>query len=291
MTRQIQWRSADGQTTTLTDRVAGYRVLADGTAGLNAPSYLFSTSQFAGQDGVHIDAITAGPREVSLGMLIQAANKADLHVRTVALTRAMRPKAGPGQLIVSSDDGRARILDCHYRAGMEGSEARGTKVPGRWWKFVLQLTAYGDPWFRGETRTLSVGLGASTSFFPIFPLRLASSTVQGQFTVDLSDTDTPTPPVWTITGPGTSLVLTNHSTGKVIEVNASIGSGEIMVIDTRPGQQSVRLGDGTNLMTYVASDPALWMLQDGVNEITAALAGATEESRISGAYTPRYSGV
>lgn len=291
MSRLIQWESADrSQMITLTDRAAGYRVMADGTTGLNAPVYRLTTSEYASVDGVTVDAVTAEGREVGLGLLIQGGSEAELEGRVRALTRAMRPQAGPGTLIVSNALGVTRRLGCYYQSGLEGQEDRGSKIAGRWWKFALKFLAE-DPWWYGDPGSLSVGLGDSTIFFPIFPLRLSSSVVRGQFSIDLSDTDTPSAPIWTITGPGASLTLTNRTTGKVIQVDAAIGSGEIMVIDTRPGHQEVRHGNGTNLMTYVASDPALWTLIDGVNDVTAALTGAADESRIDGAWVPRYSGV
>jgi hypothetical protein len=127
-----------------------------------------------------------------------------------------------------------------------------------------------DPWWYGDTQIINFGLGAPTLFFPIPPVTLSPGTVQGVFTVDLSDTDAPTYPVWTITGPGSALLLANQTTGRSIEVNASLAAGESMTIDTRPGFQSVRRGDGTNLMAALASDPAMWPLIEDVNQVSAS---------------------
>lgn len=290
MARSIRWEPADGsQAIYLTDRAAGYRVL-DETVGLNSPSYRIATEQYAGVDGVTVVAVSADARELVLALMVQANDQAAFRARVAALTRAMRPKAGPGQLVVADEYGVERQLTCYYTSGLEGNEARGTKLAGRWWKAAVHLLA-DDPWWYGTERTVDVGLGAPTVFFPIFPLVLSPSTVQGQFTVDLSDADDASYPVWTITGPGSALTLTNDTTGRSIEINATLTSGQSMIIDTRPEELSIRRDDGTNLMGGVVGEPVLWPLIAGINEVTAALTGATSASRISGAYRPRYAGV
>lgn len=291
MPSQVQWLSADqNQLITLTDAAAGYRVMADSTTGLNAPPYRFSTDRYAGIDGVAVRAISADAREVVLGLLVQANDRDTFRARVAGLTRAMRPLTGPGTLIVTDENGVSRQLTCYYTGGLEGSEARGTKLPDRWWKAAIHLMAP-DPWWYGDTQIISVGLGAPTLFFPIPPVTLSPGTVQGVFTVDLGDSDAPTYPVWTITGPGSALLLANQTTGRSIEINASLAAGETMTIDTRPGFQSVRRGDGTNLMAALASDPAMWPLIEDINQVSASLTGATSASRIRGVYQPRYAGI
>lgn len=276
---------------TLTDRAAGYRVLAEGTTGLVAPPYRFATDQYAGIDGSRVQFIAADPREVVLGMMVQAYDTPTLTQRLRALVRAMRPKAGPGTLTVTDETGQARTLACYYTGGLEGLEARSATLPGQWVKAAVHLYAP-DPWWYGPPQTLSVGLGQPVTFFPFFPLRLSSSTVQGQFTVDLSDSDAPTYPLWTVTGPGSSLQLSNDTTGRSITIDATLDAGQTMTVDTRPGLQSVRRSDGANLLGFISddSDPALWPLVEDVNQVTAALTSATSGSRIVAEFSPRYSG-
>jgi hypothetical protein len=83
-------------------------------------------------------------------------------------------------------------------------------------------------------------------------------------------------PVWTIIGPGSSLVLTNLTTNRTLTVNATVAAGDSIVIDTRPGQKSVRRGDGTNLLSSLVGDPELWSLTESVNQVSAVLTGAIE---------------
>ena len=286
MANSYTWTAADGTSLDLSDQSSGYIVTKDGTAGFFSPSYDLVADEYAGIDGATVQAIRAAPAEPTLGLYVSASSPTEFRQKLRGLVRTMRPKAGPGTLTVRNETGEARNLDCYCRGGMEGAEARFSA----WVTAVLRFYAP-DPWWYGDERSVDVGLGAGTAFFPIFPLTLAPSNVQGQFTIDLSDTDAPTYPTWTITGPGSTLVLTNTTTGRSIQVNTTLNPGDTMVITTSPGAQSVRRGDGTNLMGSVTGDPALWPLIEDVNTVTATLTGATTDSHISGVYRPRYAGI
>jgi hypothetical protein len=291
MARQLTWVPPDGSPEIiLNDPSAGYAVKAAGTRGLSSPPYRLTAETYAGIPGTTLQAIQADQREVSLGLQVEGATVAEFRARWRALIRAMRPMAGDGVLAVADESGTRRSLACRYVSGLEGDAE--AEFPGRIGRAVLKLVAF-DPWFYGDEQEVSFSLGAPTSFFTPgvgFPLTLSSSSVQGSFAIDLSDSDSPTPVTWTITGPGTALTLTNVTTGQVITVTATLTSGQTMIIDTRPGYQSVRRGDGTNLMGSVTSDPALWSLIEDQNEITASMTGATAASRIEASFQPRYAG-
>lgn len=290
MAEQITWTTADGNTTIdLTDQSAGYTVLADGTRGLRSLAYELATTKYAGIDGEHVDYVTAVANEPTIGLSIQAGDEDSFRAQSRSLVRAMRPKAGPGALTVRNETGEARTLICRCVGGFEGDSATDVTLPGAWWKLALKFHAE-DPWWYGDPQNISVGLGAPTTFFPIFPLTLSSSSVQGTFTVDLSGSDDGAYPVWTVIGPGSGLTLSNQTTGQSITVNASLAAGELMTIDTRPGNQSIRRGDGTNLLGALSSDPALWKLIEDVNQVSAVLIGATSSSRITGNFQPRFAG-
>lgn len=290
MAEQFTWTAADGTVIDFTDEAAGYSILADGTRGLRSVPWDFTASTYAGIDGETITNVRAAAGQVTLGLMVRANGETDLRSRVRGLVRAMRPHAGFGVLAVKNESGEARSLNCYGAGGLEGDEAKDAILTGSWWRVALKLYAP-DPWWYGEQRSISVGLGVPTTFFPIFPLRLSPSTVQGAFSVDLSDTDTPSFPVWTITGPGTSLILTNLTTGQTLELSMTLTAGQSMVIDTRPGFRSIRREDGTNLLSAVSGEPRLWPLVESLNDITAVLADATVDSRIEGSYQPRYAGI
>jgi hypothetical protein len=284
------WTSADGKVIELTDPVAGLSVQANGTRGLRSVTYQFTTERFAGMDGETVRAITAEPTRPSLGLLLRARDEAELRQRMRMLVRAMRPKAGMGTLSVGTETGETRNLGCYLEGGLEGDQSDDTHMPGMWWRAVLRFYAP-DPWWLGSERIVKFGLGAPIPFYPIPPVALSSSTVQGQFTLDLSDMDEPTFPVWTVTGPGSMLVLTNRTSGRSLTVNVDLAAGDTLTVDTRPNLESIRLGNGTNAMPAVLGYPDLWPLIDTVNDLQVSLTGATAATQIVGSYRPRYAGI
>lgn len=291
MAEQVVWTTPDGATAIdLTDEASGFVVLGDGTSGLRSVAYQMTTQSYAGIDGETVQAIRAVGSNPTLGVLLQATDVVDYRTKARSLVRAMRPKAGVGSLTVTNEQGEVRSLGCYCVGGLEGDEGSDVSLPGRWWKLALKFYAP-DPWWVGEEQTLSVGLGAPTTFFPIFPMVLSPSTIQGGFAVDLSDSDDGAFPVWTITGPGSSLVLSNGTSNRSLTINTTLSSTDTLIVDTRPGLQSVRLGDGTNRLGSVAGYPDLWPLEPTVNNVTAALTGATSTSRITAVYTPRFAGI
>jgi hypothetical protein len=154
-------------------------VQANGTRGLRSVGYELTTTRYAGIDGETVNAIHALPNadDRPAGGVLRG--------RGVAAGEDPRPGARdapegrPGHA-----HGRQRArrrsgsLTCYCTGGMEGDEAIDVTLPGHWWKVALKFYAP-DPWWYGDEQRRSMGLGAGANFFPIFPLVLAPSTVQG----------------------------------------------------------------------------------------------------------------
>jgi hypothetical protein len=287
------WSAPDGSVTDLSAWGAGNYVLDEGTTGLLAPGYEFATQPFAGVDGETLQQVTAQPAQPVLAVDFVASDGAELRARLRALAHALRPRRGIGTLRAVADDGAERRLPCYYRQGLESGTYRVTR-----YRTALEFWAP-SPWWRGTPYTWGYGLSAPGPFFPILPLSLASTTITGAATVDLSDTDAPTYPTWTVTGPGSQLTLTNNTTGQSLVLNAPIGDGQLVVIDTRPGYQSVRAATrdtsgavilGASLFGSLSTDPALWPLVDGVNDVSVLLTGAGAASRVDVTAERLYSG-
>lgn len=294
MTRWL-WTAANGIITDLSEWSAGTYVVGDGTGGHLAPTYDFVTQETTGVDGEQLQQVNAQAGSPVLAIDLVASDGAELRQRLRSLAHALRPRAGLGKLTAVADDGTARSLPCYYRKGLESGTYRVTR-----YRAALEFWAP-SPWWRGEQLTFAYGLAAPSAFFPILPLTLSPSTISGQTTFDLSDTDAPTFPRWTITGPGSQLTLRNTwqvidedglpqtRTGELV-LTTPIGDGRVVTIDTRPGRQSIRLDDGTSLFGSLASDPAMWPLVDGVNTVTALLTAAGAASRIAVVADRLYSG-
>lgn len=233
------WTAADGTVTELhgaTAWAAGSYVLADGTSGHLAPAYEFQSQTYAGVDGAVLQQVTPQPAAPILAVDIVGAGGVSLAARVRGLAHALRPRAGAGTLTAVGDDGTVRTLPCYYRKGLESGVYRDARF-----RAALEFWAP-SPWWRGTPLTVSWALAGARAFFPLLPMYLSPSTISGQVTVDLSDTDSQTFPQWTVTGPGDQITLTNDTVGRslVLPVPGGIGDGQLVIIDTRPGFQSIR---------------------------------------------------
>ena len=296
MTRWL-WTAPDGSITDLSAWSSGTHIVAEGTSGQVAPDYQFVTQQFAAVDGATLQQVVPQPRVTVLALdLVTSAAGTALRDRLRTLAHVLRPRPGTGTLTAEADDGSARrTLPCRYRRGLESGVLRA----GR---FRAALEFWSEsPWWRGERLVFPWSLAAPSAFFPILPLRLSPSTIAGTVTFDLADTDARTYPTWTVTGPGSQLTLRNawqeldedgvpQTRTAELVLNAPIGDGQTVTIDTRPGRQSVLRGDGVSLFGSLGSDPAMWPLVDGVNTVSALLTNAGAASRVELAADRLYSG-
>jgi hypothetical protein len=236
-----------------------------------------------GQPGARHRASRYKPREFTLKLTLSAADEPSLRTAQRQLVYAMDPTRGEGIIRVQSPIGDVREIGCYYTAGLGMDEKPGTNGPGMQ-QAAVTFRAY-DPYWReplDEIRSFTVG--PSPSFFPFFPLRLTSSEIAVDVTVVNGDVEAW--PVWTITGPGSGIVLRNLTTGQSLVFRATaLGAGESIVIDTRPGIKTVTLNsqnplfsasvyDGTNLAPDVGITSALWSLKAGPNATRLEMAGA-----------------
>ena len=103
-------------------------------------------------------------------------------------------------------------------------------------------------------------------------------------------------PVITITGPATSLVITNDTTGDEIQLDYTVANGETVTIDTLA--LTVENGNGDNLMPYLTGDLATFTLAPPpqaparVNEITVTFSQAKiGRSEVTLTWRNRYIGI
>jgi hypothetical protein len=201
----------------------------------------------------------------------------------------VNPMKNEGKLKSVSADGSQRELNCLYTSGLEGNEDKDNQ--GFWWKKIILVFRAFDPfWYDSSSIVQTFKINENPGlFFPILPLRLASSTVFADITIDNTG-DVETYPEWIVQGPGESIVLTNLSTGETTSLDLSLEAGETVTIDTSPNAKTVTKSDGSNLFYTLSDDSSLWALQEGNNSIQIQMANATADSSIQLTYKNRYWG-
>lgn len=191
-----------------------------------------------------------------------------------------------GTLRVISVVGDTREIRAHYAGGAEWSEGWN-----RAHRVTLQLLAPWPFWQDGSDQVLSWNAAAAGKWFPIpkpsgVYIRLAGSVLQGQSITNDGDVDAW--PVWTITGPATanssgspSISITNLDTGEAIELARDLGTGERIVVDTRPGAKTVVDQSGASLWEAVQPGASLFPLRRGVNRIQVRIEDPQSQTRVS----------
>lgn len=292
------WTGANGDEVHLTDCPGGID-WTDGRSGEDMPPFTVTEDAMpeGDQPTALIRGVRAAPRIMTLPLLVHAPSNAGFRARQQRLIRAFNPIPGDGRLRYLQPDGTTRVLTARYDSGAEGSDIRDRT--GLWWRlWAVQLRAVDPYWSSLAAESLSFGAaGEGAGFFPLLPVRLASSAVLGETTATLAG-DVRTWGVWTITGPADGLTtLANRTTGREVKLNLTgdyeLGEGETVVVDMHPSRASVTAytvaePDGVNWFGARVGVPQMWWLEPGANDITLSVTGATGATALRFDYTPRW---
>lgn len=291
MADKIIWIDASGNTYPLTSDYK-FRVLS-GMKGRFMPPISFTKDEVPLQHGSRTRQRKVKDRDVDIPLLIKAETEVELRDKMRSTLRMLNPLKDDGILRCIAADGSVRELTCRYSGGLEGDESRENK--GKWWQKAILVFNADDPfWHDSSTIVQTFKLNENPgTFFPILPLRLVSSTVFADITIDNTG-DVETYPEWIISGPGEAIKITNMTTGEVIyfdHPDAILQAGETVTINTTPfgpNKKTITKSDGTNVFYWLSDDSSLWELQDGNNAIQIQMANATSDSFIQLTYKNRY---
>lgn len=281
----ISFTDPAGSVTKFSDWTNGW-VLQPGAKGLDMPTYAFTQDESPGIDGYAIRQVRAGGKEIALPVAFWADDSRAAYLqRRRTLIRSLNPKRGLGTLTVAQADGTTRTIGACYSAGLEGDESLDSA--GARWCIVALTFACPSPFWLGAEVTTEWRAAVAANFFPILPLAVGNSQVLGAVTVD-NDGDDDAFPVWTVTGPATTISLTNVTTGEVLVLTHTISVGDTVVIDTRERQQTAVLNGTTNLWGDLSDASTMWALEPGINDLTLTVTGSTVNTRVRMTYQPRY---
>jgi hypothetical protein len=291
MPETIQWIDANGVAYTISPRQSDIQTLMD-IKGRYMPPIAFVEDDVPQQPGSRLRDTRIRPREVDLAVMIKGSTEIELRTNIRAWLHRLHATRGNGKLRITAPDGSQRELVCRYSTGMSGIETPETS--GQWFQKMLFVLRAVDPyWYAVSPVVASYAPGTPAPFFPFFPLRLATAGVFAVASID-NGGDVETWPVWIISGPCTSLTLTNQTTGKVLALTATLLAGETVTIDTRLGYKTVVKtaagGATSNLFSSLSNTSALWELIRGVNSIKIEMTGTSAESLAQISYYERYLG-
>jgi len=282
MTAEITtWIDASGSATTLDVDLDA--------SGRFAPGPAFITNGVPGAPGERLRSVRHVPHDFTIRVVVSGADEPAVRTSLRALVHAMDPTRGDGIIRVQSPIGDVREIVCRYVDGLGLDEKVGSTGPQVQFADV-KFRAF-DPYWRDSSDVVTpYVVGVTPTFFPIFPIRLTAS----EIAVDASVTnggDVEAWPVWQITGPGSSIVLRNVTTGKLLQFSTlSLSAGEFVSVDTRPEAVSqVVKSNGTSVFSDLTATSSLWSLTAGLNAIRLEMGGALAgSSSLTLSYRQKY---
>lgn len=248
--------------------------LLRGMAGRGLPPIEVVTRQVPQRAGAVRVAARHLERTISIPLLLDG----DVSTHRTLLRswgRALNCVAGTGTLRFDLVDGTQRQIAASFVGGLELAEDVG------WMTLADAQFLCHDPYFEdvSETSDQVAGGTIASTFFPFFPLRLSSSEIAAELTVSNSG-DVEAWPVITVRGPATNPSILNVTAGKTLALTGSIGAGETVTLDSRPGAKTVRRQDGVNL--YSSLTTAQWSpLTVGSNRVRLEATGTTTDTLVS----------
>lgn len=240
----MTWQGWDGTVWDLTDGTAGLFLVPTGVRGLAMPPIDRFTQESPAVAGTRWRGSRAGEREVFWPLYIFSDGTAQDWVDyDRAFWRTMHPDL-PGVWTVAQPDGTMRSLTARFADDGDHSFQQDPAKTG-WELYAITLVAE-QPYWQGTPiiRTWRGGTGTS-GFFGAGapPFTIGSGATLDVATID-NPGDVPAYPVYTISGPTTSVTV--GIGGRIVEVPFAIASGQSLTIDTGPTAQTAFDSNGVD---------------------------------------------
>lgn len=238
---------------------------------------------------IFIDS-TLQERSLSFNFTILADSSKDLMNKRRFVSKVLNPRNGLGTLRYEKGGFIYEITAIAESIPQypSGSENRGMTYQ----RVVIDLIAP-DPYWRSlnqESKPLQAYVG-NFKLPMTFPFELG---VSGSSTTLYNDGDAPAPVQIKINGPTTNPQIFNRTTGEYIRINRTIAKGEVMNIDTTPGQKSIIIEseeEEKQAFGYLDPESTLWDLEIGENEIEHVADSGNRHAKVFVKWQNRFVGV
>jgi hypothetical protein len=260
--QRIIFTNARGQSVELKNSAPFLLESIDGLGDVNAD---IQTQKAPFQDGsTYIDSVLQ-ERPISLQITILTPDKPTLLQKRQYLSSIFNPKLGPGTLRYENGETVREIeaVPDGVPVFPSGRENRGPTFQ----KALVNLLCPNPYWKSTE-------ITEEPTFEPLFAFPFEGvfeMGMQRDQRIIVNDGDAPAPLYIEFHGPAINPIITNKTTGEFIKVNQTLQEGEVMRIDTTPGNKSVYFvqPDGTerNVFNWIDLESTFFQLVVGENEI------------------------
>jgi hypothetical protein len=257
-------------------------ILTDGLKGFGIPPTKVRIQESATDGGVFRHS-KRGIRDIDLPIVTVGTDRADTETKLRRLARILQNSNGAARLTATYDSGDVYFLDLYYTGG--GETVFGDDAGSTYARWVVALQAPKPYWTSQVAQTFSVVQGAAgRGLLPqLTKLKLTSSQAIGVVTVNNTNGDVPSYPIWQVYGPLDSLTVS--SAGSSFTYNAPVAAGQSLVIDTAAG--TVVDGAGVNKYSNLGAAPKLFTIPPGTSSVSVSGVGSTTATVISCTFYPR----
>lgn len=266
--------------------------------GYGAPPIDYISQRGYRQHGeTKLDYLLA-PRTVTLDLWKKpACSRVEYWQNRAALHDLLRPNRGGSlQLTLTMPDGSQRSI---YLDPQPGAQFDTPQTENNNWEIneSLDFIAFDPVWFNPSQTVQAVALDATQNLvFPIvFPIEFGPGGALYTATINYAGTWKSYPRL-IITGPYTTVLLTDSVTGATISLTVPIAAGQSRTIDLTPGAISIVDENGDSVFGELSSDSDLVdftiepdpIAAGGVNTISADIFGAGTATTFTIEYSERF---
>lgn len=267
----------------------------EGLYGIPVSLVTQDVPMFPGTTLKYVQLLPGNPK---LPIVVYAATEEGLDDARRQLKWAVTSSRGQGRIRHTANDGTVREINCLLSKGFEGNEQPGQRSLGALW-LALEFVAPDPFWYDTDFQQVPFATSGGSAFLgstAFLPIHLSPGGVIGSATLENSG-DAVAWPIWTLTGPATSLLIVNNTTGDTLSLPntrmaALADSTKTITIDTSPvtGKTILR-EDGSKHFEYLDPTTALWPLAVGNNSISVTIGGSGAGTLLTLQYKRRYEGV
>lgn len=284
----IMWTRSDGKQRILTDDDGA--TLRPGLLGLDMPPLSEWAAEPPGIDGSLYQGYRLRPKALMIPVRIRAETLDEITALRRDVMDDFDPEYGTGTLVFAYPDGSQRELAARYAGGLESIDG-GYDGATYFEVYAVDLTADDPYWYGAQVKPRRFQQAVGGSWYPMPPVDFAPSDPLG-ITSEMNEGRAEAWPVWTVEGPAVTVTLRNLTTGEELVLAPNLLGGETVTVTTDPRTPAVRKivdGVGVSMWSAVTStDPHLWPLVRGVNEIQVEAAGAGPATAVELTYRPRF---
>jgi Phage tail protein len=283
--QRIIFTNARGQSVELKSSAPFLLQSIDGLGDVDADT---QTQKSPFQDGsTYIDSVLQ-ERSISLEIVILA-DKSTLLEKRQYLASVFNPKLGKGVLRYENGETIREIeaVPDGVPTFPSGQDNRGPTFQ----KAIVNLLCPNPYW-------KSMEITEEPTFEPLFQFPFEGvfeMGMQRDQRIIVNDGDAPAPLIIEFYGPAVNPKITNKTTGEFIKVNQTLQEGEVMRIDTTPGNKSVYFvqPDGTerNVFNWIDLDSTFFQLVVGENEIEYSADSDIQGAIVNISYRKLYNAV